>query len=141
MSTATRARRKDSGSWAIAGNTCPAITASVRKRGPRCAARTSGSSRLVPDPETSARGPRRVDFRRRLESERVVIRGVRSVCDMRGGGGRSNAGSHSGGSMRSRAVEWSQWRYRCGGTGPVSSANSTSCVSVAEADRFQTVTA
>ena len=44
MSTATRAKRKDSGSWAIAGNTCAAITASSGRAAVRRSAASSSSS-------------------------------------------------------------------------------------------------
>ena len=44
MSTATKARRKDSGSWAIAGKTCAAITASSGRAAVRRSAASSSSS-------------------------------------------------------------------------------------------------
>ena len=44
MSTATRARRKDSGSRAIAGNTCPVITASSGRAPVRRSAGSNSSS-------------------------------------------------------------------------------------------------
>ena len=62
MSTATRARRKDSGSRAIAGNTCPAITASSG----RAPVRRSAASRLLErrDRAGTARGGPRCSSRR-----------------------------------------------------------------------------
>jgi hypothetical protein len=54
MSTATRAKRKDSGSWAIAGNTCAVVTASSGPAPVRRSAASSCSS--VPTTRGAARG-------------------------------------------------------------------------------------
>ena len=67
MSTATRAKRKDSGSWAIAGNTCAAITASSGRAAVRLSAVSSSSSVATREG-------------RRAAVLRLVMKVLRSAC-------------------------------------------------------------
>ena len=74
MSTATRAKRKDSGSWAIAGNTCAAITASSGRAAVRRSAASSSSSVVTDAGAARGRPPARQEgVAQRLHQIRTLI--------------------------------------------------------------------